>query len=848
MNTPLPPAIADANTETRGGVAENYAAHSHLPDEMVDAGGAIRQHWDSFVSMLDEMGPAEIHRLQDHARRLIHENGVTHNVYGDPQGIDRPWRLDLIPLLLPSEQWQRLCQGLIQRARLLDALLADLYGPARAIHEGLLPPELVWANPGFLRPCHGSVLPENRWLHLYAADIVKTAEGQYQVLSDRTQAPSGAGYSLENRLVLSRTFSTAFRQSNVERLAPFFSALRETLTSFSRAHHDNPRIVLLTPGPYNETFFEQSFLAKYLGYALVQGADLTVRDSKVYLKTVSGLQQVDVILRRVDDTYCDPLELYPASYLGVPGLLQSVRRGNVTVANALGTGILQAPGFLPFLPGLCRQLLGEELELPSVPTWWCGQPRELQYVLENLATMAIKPAYPTRGGDPVFGQDLAKEELAALAEKIKARPEKYVAQNQVMSCTAPAMVDGQVQPRRFVIRPYLAAYRGSYTVMNGALTRITQSVDSLVVSLQRGGGSKDTWILSPGPVSQMTLLPLPVAPIELQRGVGDLLSRFADDLFWLGRYLERADSQVHLARAALNRITEGSGDDDSLAAQSLVGALEGDYIWPGGSGVLSEFIKDTMGEFEAGGLRGIIAQIHRLTKTLRDRLPPDAWRIIQRLHKRVADYKPTGDYPGPEWAVLLDSTVAAVAALLGLADDSMLDSRSWRFLDMGRRVERTIFTAGLLQHTIANSGDQPVLLQSVIEITESSFPYRRRYLARLEPHAILDLLLADESNPRAIAFQVARIIQHLAALPRDPVHPNGDRDQKLLVELRDAIQAADLLALCAPGSRDGREALEVFLERISEKTGQVSEAVAQMYFTHAAISRDLAQLAEDSAA
>jgi uncharacterized circularly permuted ATP-grasp superfamily protein/uncharacterized alpha-E superfamily protein len=848
MHTPLPPDISDANPDRPKGFAESYAAHSHLPDEMIEPDGSIRPHWRSFVSMLDEMGPRELHLRWDHARRLIHENGVTHNVYGDPHGLDRPWGLDLIPLLIPAEQWRRVCDGLIQRARLLDALVADLYGPARTIQEGLLPPELVWANSGFLRPCHGAIPPDNRWLHLYAADLVRSVDGRYEVLSDRTQAPSGAGYSLENRIVLSRTLPTAFRKCNAERLAPFFAVLRETLASYATVNSDNPRIVLLTPGPYNETYFEQTFLAKYLGYALVQGSDLTVRDCKVYLKTVGGLQRVDVILRRVDDDYSDPLELYAASYLGVPGLVQAVRQGNVTVANALGTGLLQAPGFLPFLPGLCRQLLGEQLELPSVPTWWCGQPKELQFVLENLAQLVIKPAYPTRGEDPVFGQDLTQDQIVDLSDKIKAHPEKYVAQNQVMSCTTPALIDDQVQPRRFVIRPYLAAYRGSYTVMNGALTRITQSNDSLVVSMQRGGGSKDTWILSDGPVSQMTLLSPPVAPITLMRGVGDLPSRHAEDLFWLGRYLERVGSQVRLARSALARITEGSTGEDSDAGQVLAAALQSGYSRPYGPGLVREFIKDVMGDVEGGGLRGLIAQTHRLTKTLRDRLPPDAWRIIQQLFQKVSSYEMNSDMPGADWVELLDGMVAAVAALGGLADDSMVGSRSWRFLGLGRRIERVIFTAGLLQHTIVNPGDDPVLLQSVVEISDSAFPYRRRYLARLEAHAIVDLLLVDETNPRSIAFQLARISRHLAELPRDPTHPNRDHDQQLLSELRACIQAANLLELCASPAGHSRDALGAFLSSISDQTGLLSEAIAQLYFTHAAESRNLGQVGEESEA
>ncbi|HEY0008970.1 MAG TPA: circularly permuted type 2 ATP-grasp protein, partial [Tepidisphaeraceae bacterium] len=344
------------------GFAGRYRTLGNAPDEMIESDGSLRAHWRMFVSMLDDLGPQEQSRRWDFARRLIRDNGITHNVYGNPSGLDRPWDLNFVPLLIPQSEWDRIDVALSQRARLLDCLLADLYGPATTIAAGVLPPELVWANPMFLRPCHGIDLPQQRHLHLYAADIVRTASGAFEVLADRTQAPSGAGYTLENRIVLSRAIPTIFRQCSVQRLAPYFIAMRDTLTRLASPSRDNPRVVLLTPGPYNETYFEHAYLARYLGYTLVQGNDLTVRDAKVYLKTLGGLQRVDVILRRVDDNYCDPLELYARSYLGVPGLLEAVREKNVAVANALGSGLMQGPVFMPFLPALCRHLLGEELK------------------------------------------------------------------------------------------------------------------------------------------------------------------------------------------------------------------------------------------------------------------------------------------------------------------------------------------------------------------------------------------------------------------------------------------------------------------------------------------------------
>ena len=512
MPTPTSDDILDTNPGGSPRIARGYAADPEVLDEMIEADGSLRPHWRQFFSMLDELGPAELKQRWDQAKRLIHENGVTHNVYGDPSGLERPWNLDLIPLLIPAEQWNRVCSGLIQRARLLDELLKDLYGPAQMVAEGFLPPELVWANPGFLRPCHDISLPQNRWLHLYAADLVRNSAGDYEVLNDRTQAPSGSGYCLENRIVLSRALPSLFRQCNVERLASFFGVLRDSLTSLALSNRENPRVVLLTPGPYNETYFEHSYLARYLGYYLVQGNDLTVRDSNVYLKTLGGLQRVDVILRRVDDNFCDPVELYAGSYLGVPGLLQAIRLGNVAVANALGTGVLQAPAFSLFFRLSAAVCWMRNCSFSSVPTWWCGQPKELQYVLDHIEEMVIKSAYPTPGEDPIFGHALTRAQMAGWRKKLKLIPTNTWGRVKSAACTTPALIDQKLRPRRFVVRSYLAAQADSYTVMHGALTRVTQSGDSLVVSLQQGGGSKDTWILANGPVNYVTLLPPAASP------------------------------------------------------------------------------------------------------------------------------------------------------------------------------------------------------------------------------------------------------------------------------------------------------------------------------------------------
>jgi uncharacterized circularly permuted ATP-grasp superfamily protein/uncharacterized alpha-E superfamily protein len=808
---------------------------------MVAPDGALRPHWTPFVSKLESLGAQELRQRWEQARRLIHDNGVTHNVYGDPDGIDRPWGLDLIPLLIPADEWAVVSAGLTQRAQLLDRLLADLYGPGQTVLEGVLPPELVWDNPGFLRACHSTILPQGRWLHLYAADLVRTTDGQYQVLTDRTQAPSGTGYSLENRMVLSQALAPEFRECNVERLASFFLSLRNSLSSLVPPRHQHDaRIALLTPGPYSETYFEHSYLARYLDYSLVQGNDLTIRDANVYLKTLGGLKRVDVILRRVDDDFCDPLELYADSRLGVPGLLQAVRQGNVAVANALGCGVLQAPGLLPFLPSLCRRLLDEELKLPSVPTWWCGQPAELNHVLEHLHEMVVKSAFPTRGEDPTFGPSLSRQQLADLTDKIKATPEDYVAQEQVLPCTAPSLVEGRLQPRRFVVRAFLSATNGSYTVMPGALTRITRSNDSLVVSMQKGGGSKDTWILSKDAVAPITLLPPSGEPIPLRRGSGDLPSRVADDLFWLGRLMERTEAQVRLARGTYARIADQSGVENTHAIRVLTTA------WPEGSLPSSEipdahfnyrFIQAVLGEGEANGLRGLVARVHGLATALRNRMSADAWRIPQEIHRNVADFGSTGESTtGP--AEFLDRLVMTFAAFSGLAAESVTRGQAWTFLDLGRRTERAAFVVRLLRNTLVDAGNDPVLLEAVLDIADSTLTYRRRYLTRLETHAVVDLLLADESNPRSAAFQFATMGEHLASLPRENNDPDRNQDQRLLLKLRTTIQLADLVETCRTSNGAQRQQLDALLASAGDQIASLSDAIARLYFAHAEIARE----------
>jgi uncharacterized circularly permuted ATP-grasp superfamily protein/uncharacterized alpha-E superfamily protein len=841
-----PPAERLAEKPRRG-FAAAYKPNPNIPDEMIERDGSLRPYWRMFVSQMDDIGPDELPRRWEQARRLIRENGITHNIYGDPQGMDRPWNLDMVPLLIPAAEWREVAAALEQRATLLDTLMADLYGPARCVAEGLLPPALLYSNPGFLRACHGMTPPRGQWLHLYAADLIRSSDGHFRVLSDRTQAPSGAGYCLENRIVISGVLPSVFRQCSVQRLAPFFLALRQTLTSLAPASRENPRVVLMTPGPYNETYFEHAYLARYLGYTLVRGNDLTVRDGRVFLKTLGELQRIDVILRRVDDDFCDPLELYSRSFLGVPGLVEAVREGNVAVANALGTGVIQTPAFLSFLPNLCRWLLGEDLKMPSVQTWWCGDKKSLQYVLEHLSSLVIKPAFPSPGSDPEFGQTMSKDELARLTAKISANPKAFVAQEQIVSHSAPVYQDDHVEPRRFVVRAYLAAANGSYTVMPGGLTRVTAQNDSLVVSLQKGGGSKDTWILADGPVSDATLLTQSSQAVELNRGGGDLPSRVADDLFWLGRYVQRAESDVRIARSLFARLVEHNRGDSPGTADLLAGELLG-Y-----RGVQLEeigtqkLISDLLGSAGSGGVRSAIEHVEELVRTLRDRVSADSWRILQGIERELTAFDQSpADEQASSVGQLLNRLAIEFLAFGGVVGESMTRGQAWRFLDLGRRVERAIVMAHLIRSTLVLVlPDESNLLDAVLEIADSSLTYRRRYFTNLDVAAVLDLLVADETNPRAVAYQVATIEQHIAGLPRIARHPQQNPHAQLILQLRCKLRLADLPAFCKPSASGARPALESLMNEIINVMEQVTLIISQIYFSHAEVSRRLSEPGEE---
>lgn len=805
-------------------------------DEASSDGVTPRPHWASLFETLQDLGQDELARRWNRAERQIRENGVTYNIYGDPLGANRPWQIDMLPLLLQASEWRRIESGLIQYAELLSLLLEDLYGAQQLIRSGRLPSELIFANPGFLRPLAGLRLPRQSYLHLLAIDIARSPDGQWWVLSQRSQSPSGAGYALENRTIVSEALPEAFRCSNVRRLAPFFRAQREALIDLAQT--DNPKIVLLTPGMYNETYFEHSFLSRYLGFTLVEGGDLTVRDRKVYLKTINGLQRVDVIFRRVDDSFCDRLELRADSYLGVAGLVDAVAAGNVRVANALGSGLIETAAILPFLPGLAHHLLGERLQLPTVATWWCGQDYALDWVLNNWGKVVVKPAFPARAMEPVFGVELSSSERQTLADRLRSRPYEYVAQEQVALSMAPVWDNGSLYSRSIVLRTYVVNTGDGWAVMPGGLVRVAES-GGPVVSMQRGGHSKDAWVLWDEPVDTFTMLRPRNEPVPLHRTSSDLPSRVGDNLFWLGRYIERSESIARLLRTLLSRIRQ-TGDVEFGSLLRLYHCLRSRGVklpkkrQPTTAELEQEIISLLSEAERPDSLASTLAEVARIGGAVRERLSSDLIRLMGELARsiKVEEYMLFVEY-----SAVLTGCLELLSSFSGMERENLTRGTGWLLLSLGRRLERALYSVRQMREILKPMTEEELpLLDYLLEVADSTITHRTRYYTTIQPVTVLDVLLFDETNPRSLMFQLSHLADLYSKLPR--------RDDVDLLAMQNTVafvRSFDLGAinLPAPGVRasngHGRKPAEL-LNWTSELENSLlvwSNNLCDRYFSHA---------------
>jgi uncharacterized circularly permuted ATP-grasp superfamily protein/uncharacterized alpha-E superfamily protein len=813
-------------------------------DELRDSEGLVRPHWRAFTRTLTQLSPEEFERRQASARATVQDNGVTYNVYDDKAGQARPWQLDIVPFILSAADWSKIEAAVIQRAQLADLLLRDVYGPQRLIRENVLPPHLVTGHPQFLRPLCGTTPANGVHVHLYSADLARGPDGSWKVMASRADAPSGLGYALENRLVVSQTFPENFGDMRVARLASFFNAYKESVLSLGASRRD--RAVLLTPGPYNEAYFEHVYLAHYLGLTLVQGDDLSVRDGEVFIKTLTGLERVGAVFRRVDSDFCDPLEFRGDSALGVPGLAEAVRAGGVVLANALGGGVIESPAMDAYLPAVSRALLGEDLKIPDIGTIWCGTEWGRKEALARMDQSMLRDAFDAR---PLFsrnstarlGADLSGVERERAIARLKLRGETMVLQEISPLGMAPVFEGGKFSTRPVSLRVFAAWTPNGWMVMPGGLTRVAADDTVRALSMQSGASSKDAWVLSAAPVDNFSLLGNGGRTLEIKRQGESAPSRAMDNLFWLGRYAERTESFVRILRAVAARVGDEPAGALEVARKLLIPfshASDSPIEEIANEHELAEELQLLIYNPKSSrGLQRLLSRVENTAWSVRDRLSLDTWRTIHAL--TVAEQVPDLEAPfeAPPARIYLDSLVRRTAALSGLSAENMTRGPNWLFMDLGCRVERAQHLAWLVRQSVGQADARETEhIRILLEIADSAMTYRSRYLNAFQLAPFVDLLLLDEYNPRSCAFQLAAIENHLRELPRITLAQRSDVPRTIAHEMRDAVANANpaRLSFCEGGARPG---LIELTDTIASDAIILSDAVADAYFQHSSRRR-----------
>ncbi|MGV3549445.1 circularly permuted type 2 ATP-grasp protein [Rhizobium sp.] len=772
-------------------------------DEMLGPDGDVRPVWRHFLDRLSRMDEAELERRIDRADRYLRDAGVFFRVYGGAPNAERSWPLSHVPVLISDREWETLSQGLMQRADLLERIAADIYSDNNLVREGILPPALISGNPEFLRPLVGLKPAGGHYLHFVAFEIGRGPDGDWWVLADRTQAPSGAGFALENRVATTRAFSDIYAETHVHRLASFFGGFRDTLQTYRRNPDD--RIAVLSPGPANETYFEHSYIARYLGFMLLEGEDLTVVNGQVMVRTVAGLKPVSVLWRRLDASYADPLELDQSSQIGTPGLVQALRSQNVTIVNSLGSGLLETRAFLAFMPAICRRLLGEELKLPSVATWWCGQQSEREHVIANLDRMVVGPADSRLpffdAGNQSPDTRSAKEQKAALLTRLREEGHRLVGQEVVKLSTTPAFVNGKLTARPMSLRVFAARTRDGWQIMPGGFARIGASDDVSAIAMQKGGSVADVWIVSEKPVKWSTLLP---SEETFTRNMpGSLPSRAADNLFWLGRYIERAEGALRILRAWHGRFAEYADRDQPLLrnVSDYLDALDIDT---------EEVIPESL-------VMNISSALYSASN-IRDRFSPDGWLALNDLATTARKFRDTVQ-PGDDATRAMTILLRKLAGFAGLVHENMYRFTGWRFLSIGRHLERGLHMARLLGHM---SGPEVPdgSLDMLIEIGDSVMTHRRRYNVATARLTVTDLLALDQLNPRSIFYQLNEIKTEVELLPNATI--NGQYSPFY----REVLRIYNTLSLMTP---------EAMTEDVYAQLGQdmenLSDLLAKTYIS-----------------
>lgn len=803
-------------------------------DEVFDPNGAARGHWGGLVRHLENITTDEMASRWNEGRRILRNHGVTYNVSSRGGTNERPWELDPVPFIVDAQEWKTIERGVIQRAHLQNRILQDIYtGPQYLLRNGLIPPPLLFANPNFLRCCRGVRPRNNVFLHLHAVDLARSPDGCWWVLDDRIQMPSGVGYALENRTIVGRILQDVFHDVGVRRLTRFMDNFRDSLINSANSSGNWPRVVLLTPGQHSPAYYEHALLARHLGFTLVEGADLCVRDNRVFMKTVEGLQRVDVIVRRVNDAFCDPVELRQDSFLGTPGLVQAARSGQVQIANALGAGMVETPALQASFPEICRYLLSEDLQLPVAPTWWCGNASERRHVLDRLDQIIIKSAFPTDRRTTTSGAELNDRERKALQANILQNPQEFIGQEPIRLSMAPTWVEDRIRNRPIVLRVYVASNGDSYEVMPGGLTKVASSSLTPVKGLQLAGGSKDTWVTGgQAPIRGLPPIVLETRPAQrLQSGVP---SRIADGFFWLGRYTERLENLLRILKATASRI-QTAGEPRTPQQVLLLLDLLDQFGVPttleAGNpeeSATERVLEVSYAENLTGSVRDLCERTTMIVSVLRDRFSGEAWNVLNSFRDYPGQQSPF--LPINELLAMIQRLILQLAALTGLESENMSRGHEWNFREIGRRIERGQHLCTLLPASLRHSESPELMLNPLLEICDSSMTYRRIHYSVPEPDSVLQALMLDPYNPRSLRFNLDRLGELVARLPdvsnRGGQRLNPRQVQDLLGRLESLTGVRDLQAAALHPDSQG----QVLLESINQDLSRISDSIAECYF------------------
>jgi uncharacterized circularly permuted ATP-grasp superfamily protein/uncharacterized alpha-E superfamily protein len=795
--------------DVSGALLAAYEPVDGTPDELIGADGEMRPVWrgfmDAFGAMTSEQRSARVARAEQYLR----DAGVFYRYYDRQNPAEREWPFSPLPVLIAEDEWLDIETGLIQRANVLEAVLRDIYGENRLVADGILPPQIIAGSQEWLRPMVGVTPPDGNHLHFIAFDIGRGPQGQWWVLGDRTQAPSGAGFALENRVAATRAYAEIYGRSNVRRLAGFFRSFRDALNGL-RADPSS-RVGILTPGPMNETYFEHAYIARYLGFALLEGEDLTVQDNALMVRTVAGLQPVHVLWRRLDSQWADPLEFEAASRIGTPGLAAAARAGAVHLVNALGSGILETRALQAFMPQVCRHLTGEPLRLPNIATWWCGDPEARRFVQDNAARMTVGSAFSTRlpferdSQTTIGGAFDGSGGGPSLAAWIDEHAGNLVGQEIVTLSTTPALKDDMLVARPMSLRVFLARTPSGWQVMPGGFARVGKDTDPTAIGMQRGGSVADVWVVSNAEVFPETLLQTNLGRYERAQP-GLLPSRAADNLFWLGRYVERAEHIMRVLRAHHMRLAE-TGDNDNPLREAL-------------EHYLAELDADA-GQTIPDGLTSTLRAAIGSASHVRDRFSVDGWLALNDLAATAQKMTVTAT-AGDDAVRAMGVLLRKVSGFSGLVHENMYRFTGWRFLSIGRSLERGILMSRMLAAFV--EPDSPTGgFDLAVEIGDSAMTHRRRYAVATSRETVIDLLALDGLNPRSVNYQLDEIATHVSFLPGLDGAPQNGGAETRLQELVEAVQT--MLGQETPETLSGGK-----LSLVGQAFAHLSETLAQRYF------------------